>query len=377
MNICHVSELIAHDKRAAQVVIAISIIILLVSGSPILAMPTDRTFRPQGGAGVWNLAGNWDPPGIPSSADLAIIPGETICDLDGQDGEALKIEIEGLTTSAFGTLIIPKGSTLTLHGSGSANASIVDGIIRFETGGGATVPELYVSGNHLFKKTTSSSILNIIGADSLHAASEYGLIRGAQNAKLTLNTRGVASEPRIGMLGNFRIEVAMENNGDVNARPEDPANYTAEIQLVNEAKLGTGLWKATNGELVVDASVSDHGRWVAGTAGTIAINSPVSNDIGLPISGFFEAVYTGKILVKAAVSGSAPWTLKADGDNADPLIHFDYPCTGLSGNVFIHAGTLRFDDPFCTTGEFDGDGGKIIVGAASPAIVVKFSQGCP
>ncbi|MCC7290713.1 MAG: hypothetical protein IT449_01475 [Phycisphaerales bacterium] len=339
--------------------------------------PVRYVFQPT--SGTWNFPGSWEPIGPPDANGIAVIGNGKTCTMNGQDGEALFIEIDGQSTTVFGALVIPMGSTLTLHGAGADEASTVNGTIKFDDGEGSTMPELHVLGDHRINKTVNSLDDNIVGTDALRDEPDedkYGLIAGASNAKLTLGSRNT-SGPRLSMIGNFKVEVALENNGNVNANPQNLEQWTAKIRLTDNAKTGVGTWKATYGELIVETPVTDHGRWIAGTSGTLLLNGSITSNSDSEFQGYFEADYTGKIIVNAPISGSAPWTLKAGGSNPDPFVDINYPCTRLSGNIVIHAGRFNFDANFCTTGELDVDGGRMTGGVTSPAIVVKFSQGCP
>jgi len=60
-------------KRAALVIVAVA----LAAGSTAqTAQAVDRTWF--GGTGDWSVAGNWNPAGVPGSADTAIIDGGSV-----------------------------------------------------------------------------------------------------------------------------------------------------------------------------------------------------------------------------------------------------------------------------------------------------------
>lgn len=185
----------------------------------------------------WSENGNWDCGNAPTSSDIVVIPNGKTCTLNGADGDALQIIIE-----TGGRLDIPKGSTLTLHGTGSdqEDSSVINGKLRFVTGTGDD-PELVIVQDHWIINTATPGVGDgIVGEVK-------GLIKGGSGDVLTI-AHGVA----LSFLLSGHLEVQTELSLYATLLVESGKTVT----LNTYGKSGGGQIVVAGGTLEVDEEIS-------------------------------------------------------------------------------------------------------------------------
>ena len=207
-------------------------------------------------------------------------------------------------------LSLERDGILTLHGDGVT--SLIGGDLKFVAGSGSSDPVLHFTNNH-----TLSTIPNLQIPARKVLGEVQGVVRGDSGKVLTLTHSGSS---RLALMKNLLIEIALVNNEVVNG------DYGTNT-LADNLKSGSGLWKATNGTLVVNVQVEGGGTWEVGADGTIEVNMDLSD-------------ITGAIHVR-------------------------------------NGGTLLLNASMCSPGALDFEEGVIELAAATPAITFSIGGGCP
>ncbi len=105
-----------------------TVTVVLIGLVPATTLAITRTFSPPGGVseGDWDIAANWNPAGVPTEADHAVIPQRKTCTVDILTAVADTLTVEGPGPNPEGKLIILHNSKLTLDND-SGNGSTIDG----------------------------------------------------------------------------------------------------------------------------------------------------------------------------------------------------------------------------------------------------------
>ncbi|MCC7290655.1 MAG: hypothetical protein IT449_01185 [Phycisphaerales bacterium] len=263
----------------------------------------DRTFDGQVND-QWDVDENWNPNTAPGEGDVAIIPTGFNVKIDVTTAKAKSIQI-----AEDSDLSIERGGILTLHGNGVT--SLIGGDLKF-AGGSGNDPILHFKYDH-----TLSTVPNELIPARQVIGDVQGVIRGDSGKVLTLAHQG---NSRLQLTGTLLIEIALVNNEVVNG------NY-GTISLSENAKSGSGLWKATQGELTVNVEVTGVGTWEVGAGGTIEVNVDLE-DIAGPVH-------------------------------------------------ILNGGELLLNASLCSPGALDFEEGVIQVGSASPALTFYVGGTCP
>ncbi|MCC7293701.1 MAG: hypothetical protein IT449_16710 [Phycisphaerales bacterium] len=339
------------------------------------------TFTGENGT-QWGVAGNWkhgvnNDPGVPGSADAAKIPKNLTCELIGEVGDAYNVFLEGTTTpeDAAGVLKIQQGSVLKLHGTNAE--STLNGTILMTAASPADAdhpPIIEIQNDHVLRKNPGTG-----GATGIIQGDVRGILRGSDSTDdLTLGVENVFASIVV-IRGDADIEVSLINHGVIDANHPTHQDPQPRITLKTHPKSGSGQWKATKGELMVDVGVSGPGEWEVGEEALIQINSSVSTETG----GVIRAIRSGKIEVNAEISGPTAWQLGMESGDTTPEIEINTECTNLTGSFSMARGLFDVNADFCTSGQADiyRDSATytttIDVARPQTPVVLKFSGGCP
>lgn len=236
---------------------------------PVLADRTfDGDFNDQ-----WDVQENWSQDTLPAETDVAIIPTGFNVKIDVTTAKARSIQI-----AEDSDLSIERGGILTLHGDGVT--SLIGGDLKF-AGGSGNDPVLHFKYDH-----TLSTIPDNDDPARRVIGDVQGVIRGDSGKALTLAHQG---NSRLQLTGTLLIEIALVNNEVVNG------NY-GTITLSENPKSGSGLWKATQGELTVNVEVTGVGTWEVGAGGTIEVNVDLEE-----IAGPVHILNGGELLLNASL----------------------------------------------------------------------------
>ena len=98
-----------------------------------------KTFTGNGSAtGIWNLAVNWSPNGVPTEGDRAVIPAGKTCTINIATAFADSIDVQA-SGASLGQLVINGNKKLTLDNDDDednlAKNSIVDGTLTLNGSG--------------------------------------------------------------------------------------------------------------------------------------------------------------------------------------------------------------------------------------------------
>lgn len=308
----------------------------------------------------WDIPGNWDQNDIPGAGDIAIIPTTFTCQISNNfDAAALRIELKAGTGVAAGLLKVYQGSSLTLHGNGESEASVIAGMLSFEDDEGSSIaPLLKVSHSHVIKAG-----INVSSPGFIKGNVEGVIDESDDNAVLTLVT---TPDNVLEVTGKIDIKVELVNNATVNG-------LGGPLNLSTGDKSGTGVWKATQGTLNVNCALTGAGVWEAGASGTINIDHAITVDADAndPTRARIKILNGGSFIVNAAVSGSTPWILQSG------TLQINEACS-VTGDITQSGGTLDLNATFCTTGKLTHSGGTLDVAQGSgSAVTFSWGGNCP
>jgi hypothetical protein len=225
--------------------VRVTLIVLLVLGGVLVAQVDAETFTFQPTNGVWHDEDNWEDseeqPGIPGSADTAVIPGFKFCTIDADEAEAQIVNVE-----SFGILYITQDAKLTIY-DGTAEDCTISGLVKFIAREDGEDPgELHCYNN-----------VTVAGNGSINAT---------DGVKGRITSRVVESVPTTLTLGGDSIingyidlEAKLINNGIV-----EVSGLNNVMRLMTHPKVGTsgGFWIVRAlGKMEVDAEVSGSAHW--------------------------------------------------------------------------------------------------------------------
>ncbi len=206
-----------------------------------------------GASGLWNVAGNWSPNGVPNNGggntyNVDIVDGSSTVTLN------LAATIDDLTMGTGNTLVIPTGQQLTVLGPTISNA----GAIQVNGGGG----------NNAYLVLDGNSTLSGAGTLSMSIASGSGtsyIEQGTGGVTLT-NSSTIQGAGTIGNGG-----LAVTNSGTIDANAAGGLLLNGSGGITN-----TGLLEATKGDtLTINTSVADTGGTIkaSGTGSDVILSS--------------------------------------------------------------------------------------------------------
>ncbi len=276
-------------------VILSSSLMVFAQLAPVQAQTTETWSV--GASGLWNVAGNWSPNGVPNNGggntyNVDIVDGVSTVTLN------LAATINDLTMGTGNTLVIPTGQQLTVAGPSISNAGAIQ-----VNGGGGNSAYLVLDGN---------STLSGAGTLTLSVASGGGssyIQQGTGGVTLTSSSTIQGA----GTIGNGGLAVA--NSGTIDANAAGGLLLNGSGGITN-----TGLLEATKGDtLTINTSVTDTGGTIkaAGAGSDVVLSSASITGGTLTASGGGVLTPSGTVsLNNVTLSGGTVYPI-ATGTQTD------------------------------------------------------------
>lgn len=284
-----------------------------VTGLDAAMAQTTYTFQPSDG--VWRDMDNWDPQGIPTYGDTAVIPSGKTCRVQTSN-EAVKI------LDVQGTLGLV-GYALGLGDVSSPTTSTIDGTLYLESNGDLEVMDLVTIDGEGVITASKADDEDRAGIISCHCTpAEFGC---------TARGKGIVISQDVILEGSITITAGLTLDGIARV------DYSGDV--MNLGAFGAGDAHCTT--LVI--------RWVDRSQGS---------------DGKF-VVSDGKLRVKYMKmdTDNAPdWELtggEIEIVNMDPFSPCQ--CTGTNIKITVSGGVLDIDDDFSTNRGITWSGGRIEV----------------
>lgn len=295
-------------------------------------------------SGVWNVSDNWNPNGIPTTGDVAIIAtGRSITGLGGTSPTITTLTIQGT-----GALVVDAG-TLTVSGvttigsSGAANLTVESGATFAST---STASGAYVFGG------TGSSITNNGTFTCTGGNGSGGTTPIFQNnGTVTFTGSQQSFNSAVAVIQGDNAVLNLNSSSTTPFGGSSTLNASATDNTVTYGASGSGMRVTTYYNLTIS---NPNGNWNGGVStinGTLTFGGTgnMGNVSGFTLNGNLAKTGSGTITCNAARAVGGNVTVSSG------VLYAQYGINVAGTTTISGTGTLQLGNQSSGTGTFTGD----------------------